>query len=131
MTSPASKLVEAAASMGIDPQHISRGVPLGEGSFLTFHRSGAELLLKDMSTLIDVCLSVIPLERLRICKAEDCANPYFVAHHLKQTLCGSDQCKRWNELRLKREWFERNKGPILEERKREKKEEKDGTHKTR
>jgi hypothetical protein len=130
MTAPPN-LAEAAASLGIGPHDMGRGIRLGDGSFLTFQRSGAELLLKDMWTLIDVCLSVIPLERLRVCKALDCATPYFVAHHLKQTLCGADQCKRWNELRLKREWFEREKGPILEKRKRLRKGENDGTQKTR
>jgi hypothetical protein len=130
MTSPAN-LAEAAASLGIAPQDLGRGIRLGDGSFLTFHRSGAELLVKDMWTLIDVCLSVIPLKNLRVCKAPDCAKPYFVAHSMKQKLCGAEQCKRWNELRLKREWFEREKGPILEKRKRIRKGENDGTHKAR
>jgi hypothetical protein len=130
MISPPA-LAKAAEALGTSPQDIGRGIRLGDGSFLTFHRGGAELLLKDMWTLIDVCFSTIPLERLRVCKAPDCAKPYFVAHHLKQTLCGSGQCKRWNELRLKREWFQREKGPILEERKRIRKGKTNGTNKTR
>jgi hypothetical protein len=112
-------------------ERVAKGVNLGEHSNLSFGPDGAELLVKDMWTLLNVCVSTIPLERLRICKAPNCTKPYFIAHHLKQTLCNSKLCKKWNQLRLKREWFEREKEPILAERKRRRKEDKDVTQKAR
>jgi hypothetical protein len=130
MISPAN--LPTADSIGVSHHSdLFRQIRLSEGSFLRFHHSGAALLVKDMWTLIDVCFCAIPIERLRVCTARDCAKPYFVAHHLKQTLCGAALCKGWNERRLKREWFEREKGPILAERKRIRKGEKDGTQETR
>lgn len=113
-----------------DPEKLRRGIKLEEPTFLQIHKGSAALLLRDMRILLDVCCTFIPIERMRMCKAEGCKKPYFAAHRLDQTLCGSDECKRWNELRLKREWFEREKGPILQERKRLRRSN-DGTHKTR
>jgi hypothetical protein len=110
---------------------LGRGLKLAEHSFLIFYRLGAELRVKDMMTLIDVCLACVPVNRLRICKAPDCSKPYFIAHRLNSTLCNSLACKRWNQLRLKREWFDREKPSILEDRKRRRKEERNVTHKAR
>jgi len=107
MTTPASLGIAEGTGFK-DWKNVGRRVPLGEGSFLGFHRNGAELIGKDLWTLIEVSFNAVPLERLRICKAPDCATPYFIAHHLRSTLCNSEKCKRWNDLRLKRETWHRN-----------------------
>ena len=112
-------------------KELGRGVQLGTHTWMRFHAWGTELLLKDMWTLIEVCFNTIPLERLRVCTNPDCKRPYFVAHHLKQTLCNAMECKLWNSRRLKLEYWQRSKGPILEERKRTRKGEKNVTQKTR
>jgi hypothetical protein len=130
MTTPAK--LPTLESMGIsDIGELGRSVRLGEQSFLTFNSGSAELLVKDMWTLLDVCLATIPMERLRICKAPECQNPYFVAHHMKQTLCNAVVCKRWNINRLKLEYWDREKDTILSERQRKRKEEKNVPKKAR
>ena len=104
-------------SLGItDMGEVARQVKLDEHSFLRVHKGSAALLVRDMKALLDVCQVFIPLERMRICPAKGCKKPYFVAHRLDQMLCGSAACKRWNELRIKQEWWNRNKGAKLSER---------------
>jgi hypothetical protein len=130
MTTPAN--LPTPAELGITGyKAIARCVHLGNESWLGIGSKGAEFRTKDLWTLIEVCQGTIPVERLRICTNPDCKNPYFVAHHLKQTLCNATGCKEWNSRRLKLEYWERSKGPILEERKRIRKGEKHGTQKAR
>jgi hypothetical protein len=103
------------------------GLRLDGPTFLTVHQGTAALGLPDLRRLLDVCLTFVPLERRRVCRAEGCKSQYFVAHRLDRTLCGSAACEHWNQKRLKREWFDNNKAPILEERKRRRR--KGGTQK--
>lgn len=98
---------------------LPMGLRLDGPAFLVVHRGNAALQLPDLRRLLDVCMTFIPLERRRVCKADGCKTPYFAAHRLDQTLCGSEECKHWNQKRLKREWFDNNKAPILQERKRQ------------
>ena len=110
------------ASLGLRSRGMGAMVALGDGSLLTFWRDGVSIQLPTLRALIDVVMMMIPIERLRICAAPTCLRPYFVAHHLKQTLCGAQKCRSWNINRLKKEYWERNKGPILAERRRIRKE---------
>ena len=102
-----------------------------EGCYLRVSRQGNRLGAEKLSTLLNICMAAIPVERLRVCPAKGCTKPYFVAHHLKQTLCGADKCKAWNGKRLKREYWAREKGPILAARKLARKGERNGTQKAR
>jgi hypothetical protein len=45
-----------------------------------------------------------PKERLKKCLRPDCAHPYFIARHLKQSYC-SEICKEWGQARWKRKWW--------------------------
>jgi hypothetical protein len=126
MTTPAN--LPKPAELGITGyKAIARRVYLGNESWLGFGSKGAEFVTKDLWTLLEVSQGTIPVERLRICTNPNCKDPYFVAHHLKQTLCNATGCKEWNSRRLKLEYWERSKGPILEERKRIREGEKHGT----
>jgi len=43
-------------------------------------------------------------QRLRVCERPDCSTPYFVAHHLGQSYCGS-VCAAWAQRKWKTEWW--------------------------
>lgn len=81
---------------------------------------GVALQAQSFLTLLYLCLAAFPSERLRVCPAPECVAPYFVAHHLKQTFCGTESCKEWGKNKLKLEYWNRNKERLLAERKRRK-----------
>jgi hypothetical protein len=68
---------------------------------------------------------------LRKCACDTCPAPYFVAERVNAKFCDRPECKDWNSRRIKLECWHRKKGPILEERKRIRLEEKHGTQKAR
>jgi len=49
-------------------------------------------------------LVTCPAERLRVCARPDCANPFFIAHHLRQNYC-SQICATWGQRQWKLQWW--------------------------
>jgi hypothetical protein len=88
-----------------------------KGSHLLFSSRGNALQLERFEDLINLCFGGLPWERVRICPAPGCEKPYFVADHLKQRYCGSKVCYEWGQRKLKLEYWNRNKGRFLAQRK--------------
>jgi hypothetical protein len=116
---PSALLPDLRAAMGVsDLGELSRTLNLRGVHLESSPRLGNSLVADRFSTLIDVCFTAIPIVRLRVCPKPDCLK-CFVAHHLKQVFCGDAKCIAWGRRKLKLEYWERNKGRLLAERKKE------------
>jgi hypothetical protein len=89
-----------------------------KGSRLIFSRRGNALEQRRLLGLINLCFGGLPWERIRICPAPGCERPFFIATHLKQTYCGDQLCVEWGKRKLKLEYWNRNKGRFLAQRRR-------------
>jgi hypothetical protein len=67
-------------------------------------------------------------ERIRICRRDGCAHPYFIAAHLKKQFCGPE-CQEEGHRSAKRDWWQRRGQEWLQSRKE--KGGSNGTDKTR
>lgn len=61
-------------------------------------------------------LLTAPLDRLRYCDRTDCANPYFIAAHMKQRYC-SPGCAAWAQAEWKKQWWKEKGSTWLKARK--------------
>src|SRR5215472_11044757 len=91
---------------------LQRTLPLGVDEWFQFSPKFVAFKTSYFSRLLKLCFTAIPLERLRVCAAPDCQKRY-VAHHLKQTFCGSNECRNWGKRKLKLEYWKRNKERLL------------------
>jgi hypothetical protein len=107
------------AALGIGKfDELVRVARLGDPAFLQLYKGNAALALPDMKTILDVCLAFIPFGKMRICPADACKTPFFIAHSERQIVCGADQCTDWLDRKRKLEWWDKNKGPLLEQRRK-------------
>jgi hypothetical protein len=58
-------------------------------------------------SFLQMDLATCPVERLRICLRPNCAQPYFIAHHLGQRYC-SQLCAGWVQREWKKKWWAEN-----------------------
>jgi hypothetical protein len=89
-----------------------------KGSRLILSRMGNALQQEQFFGLLNLCFSGLPLERVRFCPALQCKKPFFIATHLKQSLCGNQACIAWASKKRKLAYWNRNKAEFLAERKR-------------
>lgn len=116
--------------------YVSRRIDLRRAPWgrleLGFDWQGTGFLETDsLLTLLNICFVAIPYERVRVCSSPNCKFPFFVAHHLKQTFCGTQRCIEWGQRKLKLEYWNRNKKQLLAKRKQKLKGARRGTKKTR
>jgi|SRR5215831_1701360 len=88
------------------------------GSQLFFSKRGNTLQLDNLLHLIDLCFNTLSWAQLRICAAPDCPNPYFVTNRPKERFCNRLECKDWNDRRMKRESWNRNKDRWIAQQKK-------------
>lgn len=98
-----------------DPEY-DRGEKLfafPQGSRLLFSKRGNALQLHRLGHLLTLVFGSLPWERIRFCPAPGCKRPFFIAAHLKQNYCGSDECVAWGDRKAKLSWWNQNrKGKI-------------------
>jgi hypothetical protein len=83
-----------------------RECPMGRGS-MRFSKDVIEFRAGDLRSFLHFDLQASHPERLRICKAEGCSHPYFIAGDLKRKFC-SVECSEEGRRELKREWWQKN-----------------------
>src|SRR4029077_19673296 len=68
-----------------------------------------------------LCIDLVTCarEKRRFCTNPQCANPFFIAHHLGQNYC-ADTCSRWGQRQYKRKWWA-EKGPEWRRKRRKRK----------
>jgi hypothetical protein len=101
-----------------NPRKHSNLELLGLGGSLRFHRGSITYTAPTLYAYLFADLATSPVERVRICKWEECPHPYFIAGHLKQQFC-SDECAEEGQRVLKREWWEKNGQSWRAKRRRE------------
>src|SRR5450756_2443415 len=77
---------------------------LNQGGSLRFRKGSLTYTAPTLYRYLYADLATSPVERVRICKREECPHPYFSAGHLKQRFCG-DECAEEDQRALKREWW--------------------------
>jgi len=69
----------------------------------------------DVSRLIKFFMLVIPRDKQRVCENPDCCK-FFFAQKRSDVYCGSKACKRFGDLKVKRECWDRNRAKYLANR---------------
>ena len=77
------------------------------GGSVNFRGGSVSFIAKTLFWYLYLDLLTIPIERVKICKRDQCVHPYFIAGHLKQRFC-SDECAGENQRELKKEWWDKN-----------------------
>lgn len=79
-------------------------VGLRTGELLIIRRDEVELNVEDLSRFLEFEIYSHPAARRRVCERPECPNPYFIATHLKTTLC-SGPCKAWKQRQHQLAWW--------------------------
>jgi len=79
-------------------------VGLREGEMLHVWPNKVELGVSDLGRFLEFEIFSHPGVRRRVCERPDCPNPYFIATHLKTTLC-SEVCKAWKQRQHQLKWW--------------------------
>jgi hypothetical protein len=105
---------------------------LWKGGSVNFRGGSITFIAKTLYWYLYLDLLTIPIERVKICKRDQCVHPYFIAGHLKQRFC-SDECAEESQRELKKEWWgKKGRAWRINRRKAAKAEEtKSGVNKTR
>jgi hypothetical protein len=80
---------------------------LMKGGSLHFRGGSVSFIAKTLFWYLYMDLITLPIERVKICKRDQCVHPYFIAGHLKQRFC-SDECAEEGQRELKKEWWDKN-----------------------
>jgi hypothetical protein len=80
---------------------------LMEGGSLQFRGGSVSFIAKTLFWYLYMDLITIPIERVKMCKRDQCVRPYFIAGHLRQRFC-SDECAEAGQRELKKEWWDKN-----------------------
>lgn len=78
-----------------------------EGGSLQFRQGKVTYVSATLFMYLYVDLVTTPIDRIKVCKREKCAHPYFIAGHLKQRFC-SDECAEVGQRELKKAWWDKN-----------------------
>ncbi len=79
-------------------------IGLREGEMLAIFPKELALEVPDLSRFLEFEIFSHPAARRRVCERPDCPNPYFIAAHLKTTLC-STICKAWKQRQHRLNWW--------------------------
>jgi hypothetical protein len=118
---------------GADPEYDrgEKAFAFPPGSHFIFSRRGNRLQFHRFGHLLTLVLGSLPWECVRFCPAPECKKPFFIATHLKQSLCGNRVCIKWASRKRKLEYWNRNKPQFLAKRKRNREEQKHVVAKTK
>jgi hypothetical protein len=78
-----------------------------DGGGMRFSNDVIEYRAGNLRSFLHFDLQASHPTRLRVCKAEGCSHPYFIAGDLKRKFC-SVECSEEGRRELKREWWQKN-----------------------